>query len=139
MKTTLRFRITCLGLSLALPLAAGSVRILQTNSAGDNVSVIDPVTNKVVGEIRGIEVNHGAAAAPDGSRYYISNEGNSSLDIVDAKTFKVIKSIPLTGHPNNIGISKDGKRVYVSIAVAPGAVRSEERRVGKEAGSEGER
>src|SRR5690349_7106871 len=122
MKTTLRFRITCLGLSLALPLAAGSVRILQTNSAGDNVSVIDPVTNKVVGEIRGIEVNHGAAAAPDGSRYYISNEGNSSLDIVDAKTLNVTKRVPLTGHPNNISISKDGRRVYVGIAVAPGAV-----------------
>jgi YVTN family beta-propeller protein len=111
-----------LGFLLALPLTAGTVRILQTNSAGDNVSVIDPVTNKVVGEIRGIEVNHGAAAAPDGSRYYISNEGNSTLDIADAKTLKVIKSVPLTGHPNNIAISKDGRRVYVSIAIAPGAV-----------------
>ena len=27
------------------------VRIIQTNSAGDNVDVIDPATNKVVGEI----------------------------------------------------------------------------------------
>jgi len=111
-----------LALLLAVPLAAGTVRIIQTNSAGDNVSIIDPVTNKVVGEIHGIEVNHGAAAAPDGSRYYISNEGNSTLDIADAKTLKVIKSVPLTGHPNNIAISKDGRRVYVSIAVAPGAV-----------------
>jgi YVTN family beta-propeller protein len=41
---------------------------------------------------------------------------------VDQKTLKVTKSIPLTGHPNNIAISKDGRRVYVSIAVAPGAV-----------------
>ena len=122
MNPTLRFRISYLGLLLALPLAGGSVRILQTNSAGDNVSVIDPTTNKVVGEIRGIEVNHGAAAAPDGSRYYISNEGNTSLDIVDAKTLSVIKRVPLTGHPNNISISKDGRRVYVGIAVAPGAV-----------------
>jgi YVTN family beta-propeller protein len=115
-------KVTHIAFLLALPLAAGSVRIIQTNSAGDNVSIIDPVTNKVVGEIRGIEVNHGAAAAPDGSRYYISNEGNSTLDVADAKTFKVIKSIPLTGHPNNISISKDGKRVYVSISAAPGAV-----------------
>jgi len=115
-------KVTHIAFLLALPLAAGSVRIIQTNSAGDNVSIIDPVTNKVVGEIRGIEVNHGAAAAPDGSREYISNEGNSSLDIVDAKTLKVIKSVPLTGHPNNISISKDGRRVYVGIAVAPGAV-----------------
>src|SRR5438105_421121 len=42
---------------LALPAAAaaaGSVRIIQTNSAGDNVHLIDPATNKVVGEIKGI-------------------------------------------------------------------------------------
>jgi YVTN family beta-propeller protein len=111
-----------LSLLLALPLAASTVRIIQTNSAGDDVSIIDPATNKVVGVIHGIEVNHGAAAAPDGSRYYVSDEGESTLDVVDAKTLKVTKKIPLSGHPNNISISKNGKRVYVSIAVAPGAV-----------------
>jgi YVTN family beta-propeller protein len=109
-------------LLVALPLAAGTVRIIQTNSAGDDVSIIDPAINKVVGTIHGIEVNHGAAAAPDGSRYYISNEGRSTLDVVDRKTLQITRSIPLSGHPNNIAISKDGRRVYVSIAVAPGAV-----------------
>jgi YVTN family beta-propeller protein len=109
-------------LLLALPLGAGTVRIIQTNSAGDDVSIIDPATNTVVGTINGIEVNHGAAAAPDGSHYYISDEGRSTLDVVDTKTLKITRSIPLSGHPNNIGISKDGRRVYVSIAVAPGAV-----------------
>jgi YVTN family beta-propeller protein len=56
-----------LALLLLLPLTASNVRIVQTNSAGDDVSIIDPATNKVVGVIKGIEVNHGAAAAPDGS------------------------------------------------------------------------
>jgi YVTN family beta-propeller protein len=101
---------------------AATVRIIQTNSAGDNVDIIDPATNKVVGVINGIEVNHGAAVAPDGSRYYISNEAENTLDVVDTKTLKVTRNIPLSGHPNNISISKDGRRVYVSIAVAPGAV-----------------
>src|SRR5690349_18316418 len=110
------------GFLFALVLGAGTVRIIQTNSAGDNVHIIDPATNKIVGVINGIEVNHGAAAAPDGSRYYISNEAESTLDVVDTKSLKVTRSIPLTGHPNNIAISKDGRRVYVSIAVAPGAV-----------------
>src|SRR5271165_3964581 len=113
----IRLRWRHLGLLLlTLPLAASNVRIIQTNSAGDNVSVIDPATNKVVGVIKGIEVNHGAAAAPDGSRYYISNEAESTLDVVDTKSLKVTKSIPLSGHPNNIAIGKDGRRVYVSIA-----------------------
>jgi YVTN family beta-propeller protein len=111
-----------LGLLVALPLAARTVRIVQTNSAGDNVHLIDPATNKVVGVINGIEVNHGATVAPDGSRFYISNEAESTLDVVDAKTLKVTRNIPLTGHPNNIAISKDGRKVYVSIAAAPGAV-----------------
>src|ERR1700735_605994 len=111
-----------LAILISLPLAAGTVRIIQTNSAGDEASIIDPVTNKVVGTITGIEVNHGAAVAPDGSRYYISNEGRSTLDVVDRKTLAITRSIPLSGHPNNISISKDGRRVYVSIAVAPGSV-----------------
>jgi YVTN family beta-propeller protein len=113
---------TCLGLLLTLPLAAGTVRIIQTNSAGDNVHIIDPATNKVVGVIKGIEVNHGAAVAPDGSRYYISNEAESTLDVVDTKTLKVTRNIPLSGHPNNLAISKDGRRVYVSIVEGAGAV-----------------
>ena len=116
------FKNAFLALLLALPLAAGTVRIIQTNSAGDDVSIIDPATNKVVGVINGIEVSHGAAAAPDGSHYYISNEAESTLDVVDPKTLKVTRNIPLSGHPNNIAVSKDGRRVYVSIAAAPGAV-----------------
>src|ERR1700719_59819 len=122
MKLTTKPRLTHLLLLLVVPLAAGSVRIIQTNSAGDDVHVIDPATNKVVGIIHGIEVNHGAASAPDGRTLFVSNEGESTLDVVDTKSLKVTKSIPLSGHPNNIAISKDGRRVYVSIARAPGAV-----------------
>src|SRR5579864_974709 len=102
--------------------ATGKVRIIQTNSAGDSVSIIDPMTNTVVGEIKDIEVNHGAAAAPDGSRIYVSDEAMSTLDVADAKTLKVIKRIPLSGHPNNLAVSRDGRRVYVGIIQAPGGV-----------------
>jgi YVTN family beta-propeller protein len=98
------------------------LRIIQTNSAGDNVDIIDPATNKVVGEIKGIEVNHGVGASPDGSRIYISDEAMSTLDVADARTFKVIKQIPLSGHPNNISVTPDGSRVYVAITQMPGGV-----------------
>jgi YVTN family beta-propeller protein len=116
-------------LSLLLALALGSltlhaatVRIVQTNAAGDSVMLIDPATNKVVAEIGGIEVNHGAAVAPDGSRLYITNEAESTLDVADLKTMKVTKNIPLTNHPNNVAVSKDGTRVYVAIVAGAGAV-----------------
>src|ERR1700688_1608345 len=98
------------------------LRIIQTNSAGDNIHIIDPVTNKVVGEIKGIEVNHGVAVAPDGSRIYVSDEAASTLDVADAKTLEVFKRIPLRGHPTNLSITPNGRSVYVAIAQAPGGL-----------------
>ncbi|HEX7793008.1 MAG TPA: cytochrome D1 domain-containing protein [Vicinamibacterales bacterium] len=123
-KTLRRLGMVAAVVVLTVPLlsAATQVRIIQTNSAGDRVSLIDPATNKVVGEIRDIEANHGAVASPDGARIYISNESMSTLDVADVKTLKVTKRIPLSGHPNNISISRDGRRVYVGIIQAPGGV-----------------
>jgi YVTN family beta-propeller protein len=126
MKTTLTANLLAslaiLGIMATVTLRAATVRIVQTNAAGDSVMLIDPATNKVVGEIKDIEVNHGAAVAPDGSKYYITNEAESTLDVADARTLKVTKHIPLTNHPNNVAVSKDGKRVYVAIVAGAGGV-----------------
>jgi YVTN family beta-propeller protein len=93
------------------------LRILQTNSAGDNINIIDPATNKVVGEIKGIEANHGIAASPDGSRIYVSVEtAEKVLNVVDGKTLQVIKKIPLSGVANLVDMTPDGRWVYVAIA-----------------------
>jgi YVTN family beta-propeller protein len=101
---------------------AAQVRIVQTNSGGDNSHLIDPSTHAIVGEVTGVPINHGAAAAPDGSRLYFSSEAEQTLHVVDGKTLKTVKSIPLSGRPNNISITPDGRRVYVGIVSAPGAV-----------------
>ena len=103
-------------------LMAQGPRVLQTNSAGDNVHVIDPATNRVVGTIEGIEVPHGVAIAPDGRRIYVTDESLSTLDVVDAATLKVTSRIKLSGRPNNLDVARDGSHVYVGIAEAPGAV-----------------
>ncbi|HLG59969.1 MAG TPA: hypothetical protein VI485_31810 [Vicinamibacterales bacterium] len=102
--------------------AMAQVRIVQTNSAGDNIHLIDPATNTITGEIKGIPINHGAAATPDGSQFYFSSEAEQTLHVVDGKTLQTTRKIPLTGRPNNISIAKDGSRVYVGIVSAPGAV-----------------
>jgi YVTN family beta-propeller protein len=102
-------------LLLALPLTAADVRIIQSNAAGDTIHILDPATNKVVGQIRGVEAVHGVTASPDGSRIYFSSESDAALEVADAKTMEVIKKIPLSGRPNNIAIAPDGRRVYVGI------------------------
>ena len=70
--------------------------------------------------LRASKSGHGAAVA--GNRIYVSNEADSTLDVVDAKTLLVTNRIPLSGHPNNIAAGRDGKRVYVSIREGAGAV-----------------
>jgi YVTN family beta-propeller protein len=92
------------------------LRIVQSNSAGDNLHIIDAITNKVVGEIKGIEAPHGLAVSPDGSRIFISEEAGDTVVVVDGKTMNVIKKIPLSGNPNLIDITPDGRRAYVAIA-----------------------
>jgi YVTN family beta-propeller protein len=120
--------VVLLGLTviLGLPLTAqtGRTVIVQTNSAGDSVHLIDPATDRIVAEIPDAEVIHGVAAAPDGSRFYLSNESTDSLDIVDTKTLRIRKKIPLTtpGRPNNVAIRKDGRRLYVAIQGPEGGV-----------------
>ena len=93
------------------------LRVIQTNSAGDNVHIIDPVSNKVVGEIKGIEAPHGVAVAPDGSRIYVSEQADKTLTVVDGKTLQVTKRIPLSGNPNLVDMSPDGRWIYVAIAL----------------------
>src|SRR5207247_10947459 len=114
--------IAALLFAMPVVLGADTVRIVQTNAAGDNIHLIDPATNKVVAEITGIEVNHGAAVAPDGSRFYFSNEADHTLDVVSGKTLRVTHKIALSGRPNNIAISRDGRRVYVAILSGSSAV-----------------
>lgn len=103
-------------------LNAASERIYQTNSAGDEVYAIDPATNKIVLKIPDMEVAHGVGFSPDGTRAYFTVEADSTVKATDTKSGKVLWSAKLTGHPNNMSVSKDGKYVFASIFSGTGAV-----------------
>src|SRR6202047_5073435 len=91
------------------------LRLVQTNFAGDAISIIDPATNKVVAEIKGIEMAHGINHSADNSQIYIAQESTANVLIVDGKALQVTKRIPLSGSPNLIQLTPDGKKMYVSI------------------------
>src|SRR5438105_12493683 len=92
----------------SLPAWGGTALIYVTNSAGDSIHVIDPATNKVVQEIKGIEAAHGIVAAPDGSRIYVSDEAEGTLDVFDRLSGNLIKKVALSNRPNNIAVTKNG-------------------------------
>ena len=81
---------------LTVPLAAeDKVLIIQTNSAGDSVHIIDPTTNEIVAEIPGIERAHGAVPSPDGNWIYVTNEADTTVDVIDTTKWAVTKKIPI--------------------------------------------
>jgi YVTN family beta-propeller protein len=95
--------------------ATTTERIYVANSAGEDISVIDPATNTVTRTIKVSEHPHGLAPSLDRTRLFVSSEGEDVLDVVDLATSQVIKRIPLGTRPNNLAITPDGRRVYVTI------------------------
>ena len=104
-----------LWIALALPLAAGSGLIYVTNRGGTTIDVIDSATNKVVHTIGNIESPEVVRFSPDGSRLYIPYRGANELLIMDRKSEKIIKRVPLSGWPNEAQTTKDGKLILVCI------------------------
>jgi YVTN family beta-propeller protein len=107
---------------IAMPLAATTARVYVTNHAGTTISVVDPVTNKVVQEIKDIEVPEAVQFSPDGSRVYITQAPEKFLIVLDRKTGKQIKKVAISGKPNDLAITDDGKWLLVCISETPGAL-----------------
>src|SRR5712692_4863407 len=100
---------------VALPLAAGPLRIYVANSAGDNITIIDPAVDRVVGDIHVSRNPHGIVPSPDGKRFYVSSETENVLDVVDRASAHIIRRVPIGQRPNNVAITPDGRRVYICI------------------------
>ena len=92
----------CLGLLIAaVPLAAGTAHVYVTNRGGTTIDVIDTATNKVVETIKGIESPEVVRFSPDGSRLYIATRSEDVLDVMDRKSGKIFKKVPLSGWAND--------------------------------------
>jgi len=102
-------------LSAAIPVAAATARIYVTNRGGTTISVIDPATNKVVQVIKGIESPEVVRFSPDASRLYIATRSEDFLDVMDRKSGKIIKKVPLSGWANDAAVTSDGKLILVCI------------------------
>jgi YVTN family beta-propeller protein len=98
---------------IALP--AQVTRLYVGNSIGNDISVIDLGSMKVVDDIRvGSEV-HGIAMEADGKQLFTTTESDDTLRIIDTSTDAVIGSVKLTGRPNECAVTPDGKYVVVPI------------------------
>ena len=94
---------------------ATTTRVYVTNSKGDDVTVIDPATMKVVGSIKTGANPHGVIASPDRRTLYISVEGTDELIAVDIATHEVKWRVKVGRAPNEVSITQDGRKVFVPL------------------------
>jgi YVTN family beta-propeller protein len=92
------------------------------NSLGDEVTVIDPATQKVVTTIKVGKQVHGICAAADGRKAFVTVEATHQLQIVDTRTNSVVDTIALPGQPNECAATSDGHYVAVPLLAPASAV-----------------
>jgi YVTN family beta-propeller protein len=97
-------------LFLVAPAAAGP-KLYVTNSAGDDVTVLDVLTNKPLGHIVVGPHPHGIAAPASGEFLLVTIEGSKPGELVwiDPTTDTITRRLPIGPAPNQLALTPDGK------------------------------
>lgn len=107
-------------------IAAGRNRVFVSNATNDNISVMDPVTGKVISNVklnidpridsfRGM-IPFGIELSNDESRLYVALSGLNAICVVDAVSLNVFGYIPTGWFPTKLRISPDDRTLYVVTA-----------------------
>jgi YVTN family beta-propeller protein len=95
--------------------SAENLRLYVGNSRGDDVSIVDLNSFKVIGDIKLGDRIHGVTVQPDGKRLFVTVESDHTLRIIDTTTRQTIASVKVSGRPNQVAVTPDGKYVAVPI------------------------
>ncbi len=111
-----------LGLLCAAPAAAADAKVRQklyvTNSAGDDVTVIDVANNKPIGRIEVGPHPHGIAVPAAQNFILVTIEGKKPGELVwiDPQTDRITRRMDVGPAPNQLAVTPDGKTAYVPCA-----------------------
>src|SRR5437762_262982 len=96
-------------------------KLYVTNSGGNDVTVVDIATNKVIGRIEVGPHPHGIAVPTAQDVIYVTIEGNGKdkpgeLVWIDPVTDKVTRRMDIGPEPNQLAVTPDGKFAYVPVS-----------------------
>ena len=102
----------------AEPSAKAQAKLYVTNSAGDDVTIIDVAMNKAVGRIEVGLHPHGIAAPADQRFVLVTIEGGKPGELVwiDPRTDKITRRMDIGPAPNQLAVTPDGKFAYVPVS-----------------------
>ncbi|MFY9556365.1 MAG: YncE family protein [Blastocatellia bacterium] len=98
-----------------VPVVRAATRVYVTNSKGDDLTIIDSATTKVIGSIKVGANPHGVVASPDRRTLYVSVEGTDELVAVDIRTNQIKWRVKVGRAPNEVSITRDGRKVFVPL------------------------
>ena len=84
------------------------------NSGSNNVSVINLLTNTVIGNINVGDKPIGVAVSKDGNRAYVVNQESSNVSVINTHDNTFIGSFPVGSSPIGIAISPNGNIAYTA-------------------------
>lgn len=92
-------------------------KLYITNSAGNDVTVVDVATNKVLSTIDVGPHPHGIAVSAAQDLVLITIEGGKQGELVylDPMTDKILKRITIGPAPNQLAMTPDGKWAYIPV------------------------
>lgn len=106
---------TCVMLVATPSFAQEHLWLYVGSSRGDDVSIIDMNSFKVVGDIKAGERVHGVCTDPAGKRLFLTIESDHTLRIIDPATQTQIGVVKVSGKPNECAVTPNGKYVAVPI------------------------
>lgn len=90
-------------------------RVFAFNGRGRNATVIDALSNEVVGTIA-LDAKPEFARADGAGHVYVNLEDKNSLAVIDARARRVLAVWPLSGceEPSGLALDRQGKRLYAA-------------------------
>lgn len=111
--------VSLAGAALAVePAAQVRHKLYVTNSAGNDVTVVDAATQKPIGRIEVGPNPHGIAVPASQDVIYVTIEGHGrgkpgELLWIDPSTDTITKRMPIGTEPNQLAVTPDGRFAYV--------------------------
>jgi len=104
-------------------------RVYTGNQVSNTVSVVDPSTNKLLGEIRlgnpypnvlsplyrGQSLVHGLSYSPKLKMLAVVSIGSNSVTLISTETNKILKTIYIGRSPHEATFTPDGKELWISV------------------------
>jgi len=104
-------------------------RVYTANQVSNTVSVVEPSTNKLLGEIKlgkpypnvlsplykGLALVHGLRYSPQRKMLAVIGIGSNSVTLVSTETNKVLKTIYIGRSPHEPTFTNDGKQIWTSV------------------------